>query len=156
MTRRKLPDNLNRGNLLGELKQIKTVPLEDDTEKQADKEEKTPFSLRENAAGDKSAPEVPPPPPSIAEKISGAVRLNAPPVKSAKVKVNVYLSPATKRRTERVQMDLRDIVPTELAGQINYSVIVDTALQIVFDEFEKTRNASALSREIINQLNNKT
>lgn len=74
---------------------------------------------------------------------------------SSKTKVNLYLGMGIKRSTEKIQLDLREIAPPESAGQINYSLIVETALEIVFDEFDRVREASRLNREITKKLNTK-
>jgi hypothetical protein len=72
-----------------------------------------------------------------------------------KMKVNLYLDSELKRRIEQTQIDLRRIAPPDQAGQINYSLIVETALALVFDEFERFGEASALSRGTIAQLKSK-
>lgn len=74
---------------------------------------------------------------------------------SPKTKVNLYLNTEIKRRTERAQLELRREAVPQFAGQINYSLIVETALEIVFDEFDRIRKASRLNQEITKKINNK-
>lgn len=74
------------------------------------------------------------------------------PVAVKKTKVNLYLDSEIKRRTEQAQIDLRRIIEPDKAGQINYSLIVETALEIVFEEFDRKAQASALCQKIMSRL----
>ena len=78
-----------------------------------------------------------------------------PKIKSAKMKVNLYIETVIKRRTEKIQNELREMAPQDSASRINYSMIVETALQIVFEDFNRTREKSRLYEEITKQLRNK-
>lgn len=153
--RKPIPDNLNKtGDVMDLLQGVKTKPLQ---EQPTQKEEESSF--------------VPPAPPKEEEtslptpatKINASDRVAAQPrtapkpalKASEKIKVNLYLDEDIKTRTEQTQIDLRKIAPARVARQVNQSLIVETALKIVFDEFDRIGEASQLSQEIMKQLENK-
>lgn len=150
MPRKPIPDKLNTGGILDKLQRIETKPLgqessageekddaEQSTASQDDVQEETSETAKQKAAS---------PVRNVSSKTES---------KAAKTKVNLYLDAKIKRRTEQAQIDLRNIVPANLAGQVNYSLIVETALQIVFDEFDRIGEHSALAQEIRQQVQNK-
>ena len=152
MARKKLPDNLNKSSILDALQKIEIKPVEmtspdkTTTTEQADnfptKEETDENLFKRN------------PTPLSESTVIKTKSISVAPQKN-KTKVNFYLTSTVKRRIEKVQTALREIVPADDAGQVNYSMIVEAALNIVINDFERTREESLLSREIFNQLQNK-
>lgn len=147
--RKPMPDNLNKLQLsvMDALQGVKTKPLgntegilqplalepDDNNIEQSEPRNETPTAAE------------------TSNTKLGLVSENAEE-KTIKLKVNLYLNSMIKRRTEKAQDALRDLAPPELTGQINYSMIVETALKIVLDEFDRTGRESQLSREVMRQL----
>ncbi len=137
MPRKPLKDKINTKprNFLDELQKIDTKPVE----------------MKNSSASEASESE--------SEETSSSADAQSeetlPKIKSAKMKVNLYIETAIKRRTEKIQNELREMAPQDSASRINYSMIVETALQIVFEDFNRTREKSRLYEEITKQLRNK-
>lgn len=141
--RKPIPDQFNKNDdVMAALQGVKTKPLTPDVDKQ-----ETPVIEPPEA-------KAVPPASAKAEVIEREMeRKAASNVK--KTKVNLYLDAEIKRRIEQAQLDLRKIADPDKAGQINYSLIVETALEIVFDEFDRRAQVSALSQEIMKRLQTK-
>lgn len=135
--RKAIPDRLNL-NVMDALQGVKTNPMVAPT-----REATAPITLPESIVKK----------PIEAQPKSAMDFLQS--TSGMKTKVNLYLDTGLKRRIEQTQIDLRRIAPPDQAGQINYSMIVETALALVFDEFERTGEASSLSRQTLAQLRSK-
>ena len=146
--RRTMPDNLNKPtiNVMDALQGVQTKPM---GSHQAETPNGAPASTdvhHDQFQESNSAVNM-----NDLHQSSGSVSESAAD-KAIKVKVNLYMNSMIKRRTEKAQDALRDIAPPELTGQVNYSLIVETALKIVLDEFDRQRGESQLSREVMKQL----
>lgn len=155
--RKPLPDKINKGgNILDQLQRIETKSLEQMSEAEiiaVEKEENSPSaSQTEKAAPAQSQTTAASEPVITVPQIISKATTKPTGIAATKTKVNLYLEAEIKRRTEQAQIDLRRIAPQQSAGQINYSLIVETALQIVFDELDRIGEASQLSKEVMNKL----
>lgn len=156
--RKPLPDKINKGvSILDQLQRIETKTLE-----QKSDGENISIEKEENLHGEALAEETSAESPTTAAREhnksvprSGSEATNKSSSTAPKTKVNLYLEAEIKRRTEQAQIDLRRIAPQQSAGQVNYSLIVETALQIVFDELDRIGEASQLSKEIMKKLKTK-
>ena len=82
-------------------------------------------------------------------------RKTTPASSAAKSKINLYMSKVVKRRIEQAQVGLRNLAPEGLDGQINYSLIVETAVNLALEDFERSGEDSLMCREIMAQLRRK-
>ena len=84
-------------------------------------------------------------PPPVIKKISGTVKKK----KGAKRKTTYYLSEEIFANLERIQGDLRAIVPEETRTRISKSQIVNQALTMILQDFKAKGDESRLVRNIM-------
>lgn len=149
--RRKMPDKLNPKpeNVLDKLQDFTPKKMSVDNGQSAQSEAGT------GESEGKSAKAVAPKAENTVVKKDKAVSQLPKREAEEKIKVSIYIGPTLKRRMEKAQLDLRDTVDNKTANQINLSLIAEIALEVALEELDRVRENSALSRKIIERLQNK-
>lgn len=131
--RKSLPDQLN---VMDALQGITTKPLQKPDIKRSETREQGGQQIR----------------PRTRETLT---KTSDAPLSTSKSKINLYVTKGAKRRIEQAQVGLRNLAPEGLDGQINYSLIVETAVHLALEEFERDGENSLLCQEIMAHLRRK-